>query len=79
MLTPRELQLLDKLALQGKPTKLAPDEVATARELATVDLVFIARGVDDAQPFAVITPKGRHAIQKNVEPPKRKPPLGFLK
>jgi hypothetical protein len=46
MLTPRELQLLERLAAEGKPTKLLPDEVAMARELATVELVFIARGAD---------------------------------
>ncbi len=78
MLTPRELQLLEKLAAEGKPTRLLPNEVATARELATVDLVFIARGADDTQPFAVITPKGRNALHKGPEPPKKKPPLGFL-
>jgi hypothetical protein len=79
MLTPRERQLLEKLADAGKLTKLEPDEVQTARELASVDLAFISRdagGTD--QIYAVVTPKGRHALQHIAEPPKKKPPLGFL-
>jgi len=79
MLTPRERQLLDRLAAEGKPTKLDADELKTARELVTLDLVFIARDAVDAEPiYAVITPKGRHALQKLAEPSKKKPPLGFL-
>ena len=80
MLTPGERQLLERLADEGKPTKLEPDEVQTARELVSVDLAFISRdavgGTD--QIYAVITPKGRHALQKLAEPTKKKPPLGFL-
>jgi hypothetical protein len=79
MLTPRERQLLERLADEGKPTKLEPDEVQTARELASVDLAFISRDtVGTDQIYAVVTPKGRHALQKLTEPSKKKPPLGFL-
>ncbi len=63
MLTPRETQLLEKLAAEGKPTQLLADEVKTARELASIELVFIARDAGDAKPiYAVITPKGRKAL-----------------
>jgi hypothetical protein len=59
MLTPRERQLLERLADEGKPTKLEPDEVQTARELASVDLAFISRDtVGTDQIYAVVTPKG---------------------
>ena len=79
MLTPRENQLLEKLADEGKPTKLVADEIRIARELVTLDLVFIARDAVDAEPiYAVITPKGRHVLQQVAEPTKKKPPLGFL-
>ena len=78
MLTPRERQLLEKLADEGKLTKLVTDEITIARELASVDLVFIARGADAASIFAVITPKGRHALQQLAVTPKKPPPFGFL-
>jgi hypothetical protein len=79
MLMPRERQLLERLASEGKPTPLVADEIKTARELASVDLVFIAREAAEPEPiYAVITPKGGHALRQLADPPKKKPPLGFL-
>ena len=79
MLSPRETQLLEKLAAEGKPTQLLAEEVKTARELASIDLVFIARAADDVKSItAAITPKGRKALAQLAEPPQKKPPLGFL-
>jgi len=78
MLTPRERRLLEKLAAEGKPTELVAEEIKIARELVSVDLVCIARDTEAAKSvYAVITPKGRHALQKMSDPPKKKP-LGFL-
>jgi len=63
MVTPREQQLLERLADEGKPTKLTTEEIALARDLASIELVFIARDAGDAEPiYAVITPKGRKAL-----------------
>ena len=64
---------------QSKPTRLLTDEIKVARELASIDLVFIARDAGDAELiYAVITPKGRKALTKPLEPPKKKPTFGFL-
>jgi hypothetical protein len=41
-------------------------------------LVFIARDAGDLPIYAVVTPKGRKALAQLAEPPKKKPPLGFL-
>jgi ABC-type histidine transport system ATPase subunit len=79
MLTPRENQLLEKLADEGKPTKLVADEIKIARELASIDLVFIARDAEETEPiYAVTTPKGRKAPSQLADLTKKKPPLGFL-
>ncbi len=75
-LTEHERQLLEKLASEGKPTRLALGEIETAKLLEMSGLLFMVR--DTA--YAVITPKGRHALAA-PEPqpnPKRKPPFGFL-
>jgi hypothetical protein len=75
-LAERERQLLERLAAEGKQTRLALGEIETAKLLEMSGLVFIAR--DTA--YAVITPKGRHALAGPAPQaePKRKPPLGFL-
>jgi hypothetical protein len=77
-LTKRERKLLERLAAEGKPTRLTTDDLEVAKSLETDGLLFIVRDVN-----AVITPKGRHALVGD-EPPKKpdqkppKPPFGFL-
>ncbi len=73
-LSDRERHLLERLAREGKQTRLVLAEIETAKLLEMAGLVFIVRDT------AVITPKGRHALAA-PEPqpePKRKPPFGFL-
>ncbi len=73
-LTDRERQLLERLAAEGKQTRLALAEIETAKLLEMAGLVFVVRYT------AVITPKGRHALAGPEPQPetKRKPPFGFL-
>jgi len=79
MLAPREQLLLERLAIEGKATKLLPDEIATARELELRQLLFIAQDTQNAEGvYAVVTPKGRKALAELGQPTKKKPPLGFL-
>jgi hypothetical protein len=77
MLTFRERQLLEKLAAEGKPTKPEAEEIKTGRELAlwTSSSSLVTRWMPSAI-YAVITPKGRQALQQCAEPAKRKRPLG---
>jgi len=74
-LTDRERQLLERLAGEGKATRLADEELLIARALEEVGLVFVIRGTLDA----IITPKGRRMLAElESKPPKPpKPPFGF--
>ena len=74
-LTDSERQLLERLAGEGKATRLTLGELQVAKSLEADGLVFMIRNTLDA----IITPKGRHALVAN-EPPKppSKKPLGFL-
>jgi hypothetical protein len=75
ILSEPERQLLEKLAAEGKPTRLSADELQTARSLETVGVVFMIKNTTDA----IITPKGRNVLARKglgTKPPKR--PLGFL-
>ena len=69
-----ERELLERIATEGKATRLLDEEVAFAKELETAGLLFLVGA------YAVITPKGRRLLagldQKPPKPPK--PPLGFL-
>jgi hypothetical protein len=77
-MTLAERQLLERLAAEGKPTRLALGEVEAAKSLERDGYVFMVGGT-----AAIITPKGRHALV-GEEPPKKpdrkpsKPPFGFL-
>jgi len=72
---PRERQLLEMLAAEGKPTRLRDEDLLIAKALEEVGLVFVIRGTPDA----VITPKGRRILAELAQKPKpAKPPLGFL-
>ena len=70
-----ERKLLDRLAAEGRPTRLTLGELEVAKSLEANGLVFMIGDTLDA----IITPKGRHALAAN-EPPKppSKKPLGFL-
>ena len=57
-LSDTERQLLEKLAEAGKPTELNGEDLLLGRLLQQKGLVLVVR--DSA--FAVITPKGRHAL-----------------
>ena len=72
VLTLKEKQLLEKLANEGKATKLLPEEIDTARGLDSIELLFIARDTEHEKAmYAVITPKGRKALAQ-LEPQAKK-------
>jgi hypothetical protein len=68
-------QLLERLATEGKATRLFADDLPVAKSLVVDGLLFLI-GQDD--PYAVITPKGRRLLADLDLPPKPKPQFGFL-
>ena len=76
-LTNDERQLLDRIAAEGKSTRLYEADVPIAKSLEGVGLLFL---IGQAEPYAVITPKGRRLLADlDRKPPKRpKPPIGFM-
>ena len=74
-LTDRERQLLEGLAQAGQPTELRAEDLPMGKTLESSGLLCFVR--DTA--WAVITPKGRHALfDPEPGPILSKPPLGFL-
>ncbi len=75
MLTDNERKLLERLATEGKATRLAPGELESAKSLERDGFVFLVGG----ESRAIINPKGRHFLA-GEQPPKKpeKKPLGFL-
>ena len=73
----RERQLLERLAAEGKATKLFVEDLPAAKSLEGVGLLFL---VGNNEPYAIITPKGRRllAILERRPPKPPKPPIGFL-
>ena len=73
----RERHLLERLAAEGKATKLYVEDLPTAKSLEGVGLLFLVGAVE---PYAVITPKGRRllAILEGKPPKPSKPPFGFM-
>jgi hypothetical protein len=76
-LTEPERQLLERLAAQGKSTRLYESDMPVAKSLEGVGLLFL---IGETEPYAVITPKGRRLLAELArKPPKPpKPPVGFL-
>ena len=74
--TDTERTLLDRLAAEGKPTRLTLGELQLAKSLEADGLLFMIRDTLDA----IITPKGRRLLAELArKPPKPpKPPVGFL-
>jgi hypothetical protein len=69
----RERQLLEKIATEGKATKIAHDELRVAKVLEGDGLLFLA-----GDESAIITPKGRRLLAKEAKKPKRDtPPFKF--
>ena len=74
-LTDRERQLLERLAQAGQAAELRADDLALAKTLESSGLLCFVRNTA----WAVITPKGRHALfDPEPGPLLSKPPLGFL-
>jgi hypothetical protein len=74
--TDHERQLLEKLAAEGKSTRLYDDDLQVAKSLRTSGLLFL---IGEDEPYAVITPKGRRMLADGQKKPRAaKPPLGFL-
>jgi hypothetical protein len=75
-LTEPERQLLERLASEGKSTRLYEADVPVAKSLEGVGLLFF---IGQVEPYAVITPKGRRLLANiDRKPPKPpKPPFGF--
>jgi len=69
----RERQLLEKIAAEGKATKIGHDELRVAKVLEGDGLLFLA-----GDESAIITPKGRRLLAKEAKKPKRDtPPFKF--
>ncbi len=75
-MTDQERQLLERLASEGKATRLSAEELQVAKSLEAEGRVFLIANTNDA----VITPKGRNALAGPAPPPRpvKKPPFGFL-
>jgi hypothetical protein len=75
MLSDSERQLLDRLAAEGKATRLTLSELEVAKSLEADGFIFMIRNTFDA----IIMPKGRHTLA-GLERSKKpgKPPFGFL-
>ena len=73
--TDSEHQLLDRLAVAGKATRLTLSELEVAKSLEADGLIFMIGNTLDA----IIMPKGRHTLA-GLERSKKpgKPPFGFL-
>ena len=72
-LTDRERQLLEGLAQAGRPTELRAEDLTLGKTLESGGLLCFVR--DTA--WAVITPKGRHALfDPEPSPILSKRPLG---
>ena len=76
-LTDPERQLLERLAAEGKATRLFESDVPVLKSLEGVGLLFL---IGEVEPYAVITPKGRRLLaEMDRKPPRRpKPPFGFM-
>ena len=71
-MTERERELLERLAAEGKPTRLFDEELGIARQLETDGLLFLV-GTS-----AVVTPKARRVLAKEAKKPNRDtPPFRF--
>jgi hypothetical protein len=68
-------RLLERLAAEGKATRLFAEDLPVAKSLEVDGLLFLIGGDN---PYAVITPKGRRLLTDPDRPPKPKPPFGFL-
>lgn len=73
-MTDAERKLLEKLAAEGKPTRLLDEELALVRRLEADGLIFLV-GLR-----AIVTPKARRLLADEPKSQKadRKPPFGFL-
>ena len=73
-MTERERQFLERLAGEGKPTRLLDEELALVRQLEAEGLIFLV-GLS-----AVVTPKGRRLLAREEAVAKKaqKKPMGFL-
>jgi hypothetical protein len=63
-----EKQLLERIAAEGKATRLLDEELALAKELEADGLLFLA-GLT-----AIVTPKGRRLLAQYDTKPKRNTP-----
>jgi len=73
-LSDNEHELLDRLAAEGKATRLTQGELRVAKSLEVEGLIFMIGNTLDA----IIMPKGRHLLAELALTPKRdKPPFGF--
>jgi hypothetical protein len=61
----RKRQLLERLAAEGKPTRLEDEELAVVRHLEADGLLFLV-GLT-----AIVTPKARRLLAKEAKKPKR--------
>jgi hypothetical protein len=76
-LTEPERQLLDRLAAEGKATRLYESDLPVAKSLESIGLLFL---IGEVEPYAIITPKGRRLLAELArKPPKPpKPPFNLL-
>lgn len=68
-------QLLERLSAEGKSTRLFAEDLPLAKALEVAALLFL---IGQDEPYAVITPKGRHILAELRVPPVLKPPSSLL-
>jgi hypothetical protein len=69
-LTDDERQLLNRLAAEGKSTRLYEADVPVAKSLEGVGMLFL---IGEVEPYAVITPKGRCLLADFDKQPSKRP------
>jgi hypothetical protein len=75
VLSDSERKLLERLAAEGKATRLALGEHEVAKSLEANGLIFMIRNTLDA----IITPKGRHVLAGGeIRGRPAKKPFGFM-
>jgi hypothetical protein len=72
--TATERQLLEMLADAGQPTEIGAEDLTLGRSLEHRGLILFVRN----SAFAVILPRGRHALSGEPSPTPGKKPLGYL-
>jgi hypothetical protein len=72
IVTEPERELLERLAAEGKATRLYESDMPVAKSLEGVGLLFL---IGEVEPYAVITPTGRRLLARETRKPPKPPML----